>query len=431
MSAVTEACTPHALLVPPHRGVLSGARAPRGRGEPHRDHQPRAAADRPGQSQPRAARLPGADRRRGAPPRGRGHQQLGWRMGERELLNRLERLWSPAASRRAVMPRRSACSRRERRLVRPELRVELERRRAGGVHSWRPIRRCLRGAARLLEDPELGASRRRRAVADHRGASALARLAGAGAGLGAKRIERAELSSGASSSRRPAARRCRSSPDAARDLAAELARARSTTGATCAVAEAARAQAAMPAACTGFGASGRLRAALLNAAPLRSRRPAARAAVLRCLRRRCWSRPRSPSAARSIMSSGGSGWTTRGAAALGLAVRLRARGAAVRAKRLARTRPSPATRRCSNGPSWTSSPACAAHAGAVHQSRPAAGHLPGAARAARCAAHHLLGAGHRRKLAHAAARGVPARLERGAVRAPTRSGRASTWSAMR
>ena len=72
------------LPVPPYRRVLSGARQAGGRGEPHRHHQPRPAAERPGHAQPRPARLLGADRRRGAPPRGRGnsparlaHQRVG------------------------------------------------------------------------------------------------------------------------------------------------------------------------------------------------------------------------------------------------------------------------------------------------------------------------------------------------------------------
>ena len=108
-------------------------------------------------------------------------QQLGWRLGERELLNRLERLWSLGQSAAAG------------RYPRPLALIRVERfaaARRAAADCWnaasRPalqlgsaIRRFFEGLVRLLDDPELLAGGDDSGAARHPRRSRRVRLAGA------------------------------------------------------------------------------------------------------------------------------------------------------------------------------------------------------------------------------------------------------------
>jgi DNA polymerase-3 subunit epsilon/ATP-dependent DNA helicase DinG len=87
-------------------------------------------------------------------------QQLGWRIGERELLNRLERVWSIGASGSGAVPEAlgviAACNGMR---LTPELRPTLETGEAAAVQLNSAIRRFFEGLLRLLEDPDLLAGR--------------------------------------------------------------------------------------------------------------------------------------------------------------------------------------------------------------------------------------------------------------------------------
>jgi DNA polymerase-3 subunit epsilon/ATP-dependent DNA helicase DinG len=83
-------------------------------------------------------------------------QQLGWRLGERELVNRLDRLWSPGQAGTGALPEAvgliGASSGFR---LQPELRSTLERGEQAALQLGSAIRRFFDGLVRLLEDPEL------------------------------------------------------------------------------------------------------------------------------------------------------------------------------------------------------------------------------------------------------------------------------------
>lgn len=86
--------------------------------------------------------------------------QLGWRLGERELLNRLERIWNTGMAPTGAVPEALGLIAAGRGMrLSPELRPTVERgeqavTRLGGV-----VRRFFDGLLRLLEDPELAMGR--------------------------------------------------------------------------------------------------------------------------------------------------------------------------------------------------------------------------------------------------------------------------------
>jgi Rad3-related DNA helicase len=83
-------------------------------------------------------------------------QQLGWRLGERELLNRLERLWSPGLGGSGAVPEAvgliTASSGFH---LHAELRPALERGEQAAMQLGSAIRRFFEGLVRLLDDAEL------------------------------------------------------------------------------------------------------------------------------------------------------------------------------------------------------------------------------------------------------------------------------------
>jgi DNA polymerase-3 subunit epsilon/ATP-dependent DNA helicase DinG len=83
-------------------------------------------------------------------------QQLGWRLGERELLNRLERLWTPGGGGTGAVPEALAAIAAGSGMRLPaELRPMLERGEQAVLELGTTIHRFFEGLARLLEDPEL------------------------------------------------------------------------------------------------------------------------------------------------------------------------------------------------------------------------------------------------------------------------------------
>jgi DNA polymerase-3 subunit epsilon/ATP-dependent DNA helicase DinG len=86
--------------------------------------------------------------------------QLGWRMGERELLNRLERLWSPGQGGTGALAEALALIGSANGLRVPaELRPVVEQGGQAALELGSAIRRFFEGLTRLMEDPELvGAS---------------------------------------------------------------------------------------------------------------------------------------------------------------------------------------------------------------------------------------------------------------------------------
>src|SRR5712691_10120046 len=151
-------------------------------------------------------------------------QQLGWRLGERELLNRLERLWSPSGggSSGAIPEALGLIGASNGMLLPPALRLTLEQAEQAGLQLGAAVRRFFEALAHLLEDPDVPKS--------NGDDTALRVTAGVRAGTGWQELEQlwatavahqqgvehaivevtAELES------LPGA------PDAARDLAAEL-----------------------------------------------------------------------------------------------------------------------------------------------------------------------------------------------------------------
>jgi Rad3-related DNA helicase len=150
-------------------------------------------------------------------------QQLGWRLGERELLNRLERLWSPGAGGSGAIPEALALIGASNGMLLPAaLRPTLERSEQDALQVGSAIRRFFDGLAHLLEDPDVA-----RGSADD---TALRVTAGIRAGSGWQElehvwaeavehqqgVERAIVEVTAELEGLPG------QPDAARDLAAEL-----------------------------------------------------------------------------------------------------------------------------------------------------------------------------------------------------------------
>ncbi|MBV9169953.1 MAG: DEAD/DEAH box helicase [Chloroflexi bacterium] len=83
-------------------------------------------------------------------------QQLGWRLGERELLNRLERLWRPGHGATGAIPEALAVVTSSSGLqVSAALAVELERGERAVSELVSHVRRFFEGLARLLEDRDL------------------------------------------------------------------------------------------------------------------------------------------------------------------------------------------------------------------------------------------------------------------------------------
>src|SRR5207253_6307464 len=85
--------------------------------------------------------------------------QLGWRLGERELLSRLERLWTPGVHGSGALPEAlgfigSASGPS----LTPALGPTLEHGERAALQMGAAIRRFFERLARLLEDPELLAS---------------------------------------------------------------------------------------------------------------------------------------------------------------------------------------------------------------------------------------------------------------------------------
>jgi len=86
-------------------------------------------------------------------------QQLGWRLAERELLNRLERLCSPALTGGGALGEAlGLIGAANAPSVQPALRPTLERAERAAAQLGAAIRRFFEGLLRLLEDPELLAS---------------------------------------------------------------------------------------------------------------------------------------------------------------------------------------------------------------------------------------------------------------------------------
>jgi DNA polymerase-3 subunit epsilon/ATP-dependent DNA helicase DinG len=150
-------------------------------------------------------------------------QQLGWRLGERELLNRLERLWSPGGGGSGAIPEAlGLIGSANGTLLPPALRPTLEDGEHAALQLGTAIRRFFDGLAHLLEDPDVP-----RAGGDD---TALRVTAGLRAGTGwqelehvwaaavghQQTVERAIVEVTAELESLPGA------PDAARDLAAEL-----------------------------------------------------------------------------------------------------------------------------------------------------------------------------------------------------------------
>ena len=75
-------------------------------------------------------------------------QQLGWRVGERELLNRLERLWNPGISSSGAVPEALA-------FLRGALRPSLADAERAVLILAQAVRRFFEGLTRLVQDPEL------------------------------------------------------------------------------------------------------------------------------------------------------------------------------------------------------------------------------------------------------------------------------------
>src|SRR5205085_10567408 len=83
-------------------------------------------------------------------------QQLGWRLGERELLNRLERLSSPSlAGAGALAEALALIGAATAPGIQPALRPSLERAERTAAQLGTAIRRFYAGLLRLLEDPDL------------------------------------------------------------------------------------------------------------------------------------------------------------------------------------------------------------------------------------------------------------------------------------
>jgi DNA polymerase-3 subunit epsilon/ATP-dependent DNA helicase DinG len=86
-------------------------------------------------------------------------QQLGWRLGERELLNRLERLWSPGLANSGAVPEALALiARHSGPRLTADLRPALDRGEQAVALLGSAVTRFFDGLLRLLEDPDLLAS---------------------------------------------------------------------------------------------------------------------------------------------------------------------------------------------------------------------------------------------------------------------------------
>jgi Rad3-related DNA helicase len=80
-------------------------------------------------------------------------QQLGWRLGERELLNRLERLWSPGLAATGAIPEAVGLIGASHGLRLPtDMRPTVERGEQAVVQLGSTVRRFFEGLARLLDD---------------------------------------------------------------------------------------------------------------------------------------------------------------------------------------------------------------------------------------------------------------------------------------
>ena len=96
-------------------------------------------------------------------------QQLGWRIGERELLSRLERLWSPGGGGSGAVPEALALiGAANGMLLPPALRPTVERRRAGGAAARHVDPALLRGSGAPARGSRAG---QRRAATTRRCAS--------------------------------------------------------------------------------------------------------------------------------------------------------------------------------------------------------------------------------------------------------------------
>jgi DNA polymerase-3 subunit epsilon/ATP-dependent DNA helicase DinG len=83
-------------------------------------------------------------------------QQLGWRLGERELLNRLDRLWSPSSGATGAIPEAlGLIGASPNAGAVAALRVSLDQGERAVLALGATIRRVFEGLVRLLEDPEL------------------------------------------------------------------------------------------------------------------------------------------------------------------------------------------------------------------------------------------------------------------------------------
>ena len=83
-------------------------------------------------------------------------QQLGWRLGERELLNRLERLWSPGLGSSGAVPEAAGLIAASSGVqLKAELRPALERGEQAAQQLGSAIRRFFETLVRLLEEAEL------------------------------------------------------------------------------------------------------------------------------------------------------------------------------------------------------------------------------------------------------------------------------------
>ena len=435
LSAVTEACTP--LRCPYHRiGVCFLARARRAAEESHIVIANHALLLSDLVSRSRV--LPEYDVLivdEAHHLEDEATQQLGWRLGERELLNRLERLWSLGLAGSGAIAEALGADRARRsgprlpRDVRPSSNAA-----SRPSRSWaRRSARFFEALLRLLDDPELLARRRRRQhAARHRRRARGLELAGARAGRGPRRREHAqqvertivEVTGRARSAARGQRRRAR--PGGGAERTSRLLARRAAPPAARASTSRARARVHW------ISGGGRFRGAWLNAAPLDVARPAARSTV------------RAPEATMLVSATlaiGGSFDYVKRRLGLDDAARgtRSARRSTTRARRCCTcpttcpTRLSPAIRRSVErtdprrrhatraAARWCCSPAAPISSATYLALR----------EPARGARHHAAGAGHRRKLAHAVARVRSGAARAWCCSAPTRSGKASTWSAMR
>jgi DNA polymerase-3 subunit epsilon/ATP-dependent DNA helicase DinG len=149
-------------------------------------------------------------------------QQLGWRVGERELINRLERLWSPGAGGSGAVPEAlGLIASSSGAWIPPELRPMLEKGERAVMQLSSAIHRFFEGLAHLLDDAEFqlgGDESTLRVTAAVRAGSGWQELehVWAEAVEQQQEVERAIVEVTADLEALPGA------PDAARDLAAEL-----------------------------------------------------------------------------------------------------------------------------------------------------------------------------------------------------------------